>query len=169
MRRHRLSVLRTILDVGAASTLSRPGVLGPPTEAGTMATREGQWEATAGRSTARWPRCHSRGGLSARGWRRDRGGSREDPLEEDRGGDVQRVTLGLLGFAQLEETARLAWALQVNREPDADRVVGRLQGLLARPPRLHPRRPRPSRGGAHGRSLPLTFPCCHGSRLRRRT
>jgi hypothetical protein len=65
-------------------------------------------------------------------WRRDRGASREDLLEEDRGDGVQRVTLGLFGFDQLEETARLAWALQVNREPDADRLVGRLEGLLAR-------------------------------------
>jgi len=83
--------------------------------------------------------------------------TREDLLEKVRGDGVQRVTLGLLGFDQLEETARPAWALQANREPDADRVVGRLQGLLARPPRLHPRRPRPSRGGAPGRSIPLTF------------
>jgi hypothetical protein len=47
MRRHRLSVLRTILDVGAVSTLSRPGVLGPPTEAGTMAKGAGQVAAQA--------------------------------------------------------------------------------------------------------------------------
>ena len=81
----------------------------------------------------RRPRSHSRGGRSDRGWRRDRGGSREDLLEEVRGDGVQRLTLGLRGFDQLEETARLAWALQVNREPDTDRVVGRLEGLLSRP------------------------------------
>ena len=49
------------------------------------------------------------------------------------GHELRGKTLGLLGFDQLEETARLPWALQVNREPDADRVVGRLEGLLARP------------------------------------
>ena len=80
----------------------------------------------------RRPRCHSRGELSDTGWRRDRGGQREDLLEKVRGDGVQRLTLGLRGFDQLEETARLAWALQVNREPDTDRVVGRLEGLLSR-------------------------------------
>jgi len=53
-------------------------------------------------------------------------------LEKVRGVGVQRVTLGLRRFDQLEETARPAWALQANREPDANRVVGRLEGLLSR-------------------------------------